>query len=300
MGLVDIHRRGGEQGFVTRAEIDRAEVASSTFTGHARRLGWDPKFWRVWVPTGRALSHLELCLAAVASIGGDAIVTGASALVIDQVLTEPRPTAELLLPARRHVAARDDVCIHRTTNFSDVRTHHGSNLQLASVARAFADHAWHSTVDDLCRDIATAVRLRRCSLPGIGRELSQRKRFPGRANLRTAHGLLTGELTHSDSERVARTKLRAAGLAFHSRPLAVEDGGRLIAEIDIPFAEIMYGVEVDGPHHLFPDQAAADRARDRVLESLGWTIDRFFWFEVEQRATQFVAQVLRRVEQLSS
>lgn len=128
---------------------------------------------------------------------------------------------------------------------------------------------------------------------GLLGEIDARKRYPGRANLRRAYGLLTGEIVHSGSERLARRLLRGADLSFGAKPLPIEVAGRLIAEIDIPFAPHRYGVEVDGPHHLLPNVAAADRARDRTLEQVGWKIDRFYWFEVEERAAYFVAEVQR-------
>jgi very-short-patch-repair endonuclease len=86
-------------------------------------------------------------------------------------------------------------------------------------------------------------------------------------------------------------------MAPHRQPLTVESNNRIVAEIDIPFVQVRYGVEIDGPHHLLPNVAAADRTRDRALHRLGWVIDRFFWFEVEDRPRWFVTQVQRRLEE---
>lgn len=299
MSLRHVHQRAGERGFVTTSHVTEAGVAASSFTTHAAAIGWSPRFWRVWVPAGVVLEYPRLCAAAVASIGGDVMVTGATALYLDGLVPQPPRSIELLLPHARHVAPRTGTCLHRTVTFDQVRGHHRGELVLPPTSRALADHAAHVCVNDMCRDIATALRMRRCSMTGIRRELDARKRFPGRATLRQAHGLLTGEIVHSTGERLARRLLRGAGMRFGNKPLSVEVDGRLTAEIDIPFERIRYGVEIDGPHHLLPNVAAADRARDRTLERAGWTIDRFYWFEVEERASYFVAEVQRRLASLT-
>lgn len=298
MSLRDVHQRAGERGFVTTSDVIEAGVASTSFTTHAAAIGWSPRFWRVWVPTGAVLGYAQLCAAAVASIGGDVMTTGATALYLDGVLPQPPVSVEVLLPTARHVAPRGGVCPHRTVAFEQLRGHHRGELVLPPTSRALADHAAHACVNDMCRDIATALRIRRCSMSGIRAELDARKRFPGRATLRQAHGLLLGEIVHSAPERLARRLLRGAGMKFGHKPLSVEVDGRLTAEIDIPFDRIRYGVEIDGPHHLLPNVAAADRARDRKLERVGWTIDRFYWFEVEDRPAYFVAEVQRRLASL--
>ena len=118
--------------------------------------------------------------------------------------------------------------------------------------------------------------------------------------LRRAYAAVSGEENHSDGERNAKRLLRADGLRFHPKPLTVEHNGRMVAELDIPFPEILYAVEVDGPHHLLPDVAAADRQRDRALKRINWRIDRFFWFEVEDRPEWFVNQVRKAVAEHSA
>lgn len=289
----------GTRGFVTTTNVAEAGVASSSFTTHAAAIGWTPRHWRVWVPAGVALDYPRRCAAAAASVGSDVLVTGSSALYLDGVLAQPPPSVELLLPTGRHVAPRDGVCIHRTVTFDGLRRHNRGELVLPPASRSLADLAAHSGLNDLCLGIATALRTRQCTLAAIGRELDARKRFPGRARLRRAHGLLLGEIVHSADERLARRLLRAAGMRPASKPLPVEINGRLVAEIDIPFPKILYGVEVDGPHHLLAHVAAADRARDRKLQKVGWTIDRFYWFEIEERASYFVAEVRRQLDRIA-
>lgn len=86
-----------------------------------------------------------------------------------------------------------------------------------------------------------------------------------------------------------------------SRPLPVVHRGRILAEIDIPFLDLCYGVEIDGPPHLLPDVAAQDRARDRMLaRTCGISIDRYLWFELEEQPARFVREVRARLHALKA
>jgi hypothetical protein len=295
MGLQEVHRDAGERGFTLGTFAEGNGVPSSTFRRHARAIGWDTYHRGLWVPPGVEWSHRQQIAAALAVITGDVLVTGASGLLLHGILATAPEDVELLLPATRRLCDRREICFHRTRMFEQVRYQRVDGVPVAAVPRLFADHAPHSTVNDLCRDLATALRMRMTTLALIGKEVHKRKRFPGRANLRLAHGYLSGEVNHSDSERLGKRLLRDDGLEFHPSPLSVEHNGRMIAELDIPFPELLYAVEIDGPHHLLPHVAAADRQRDRSLHRIHWHVDRFFWFELEDRPDWFVSQVRKAV-----
>jgi len=167
---------------------------------------------------------------------------------------------------------------------------------LARPERCFADFAAHATFKELAQSIAGADRRRLVTVRSVINEVEKRKRFPGRTVLRAVLTDMASGISHSSYERLGRRLLAAAGHRPHRRPLAIAEGGRLLAEIDIPFEPLLYGVEIDGPHHLLAAVAAADRIRDRTLERIGWRIDRFFWFELEERPQWFVTEVTRQLE----
>ena len=293
MGMKELYQLGGQRGFVTRSDVTAEEIRQDAFTKQAHRLGWARNHRGQWIPPGVELDDRTQIDAAVEVVGKPVLVTGLSALLLDGIVPKPGTAVELVMPGGRHVMPREGVCIHRTTTFDTIRFHHRGEFAVAACERALADAAEHVGLNDLCQHIATCVRLRVMPLKAIGTELAARRRFPGRARLRTAYGLVTGKLVHSGSERLARRRLQGCEPAPHRRPLTVEESGRLLAEIDIAWPDLFYGVEIDGPHHLLADVAAADRIRDRQLEGIGWKIDRFFWFEVEDRADWFVAEVTR-------
>ena len=294
MGLGEIAAIGGQRGFVVADDVTAAKVRVEAFRRRAPELGWSHRRRGSWTAPGITLTHQQRALEAVSGLS-NVLVTGRTALLLYGIVDNAGASVELLAPAAQHHTTQDDVCLHRTRVFDTIRFQHRQDLQAAMPPRAFADAAQHSTVNALCRDIAVAIRQRQCTLEQIGDEVGARKRFPGRASLRRAHALLAEELPHSSDERLGRRLLRASGATPHRQPLTIESDGRMVGEIDIPFPTCLYGVEVDGPHHLLPDVAAADRQRDRALQRIGWTIDRFFWFELEERPEWFVAQVLSRL-----
>ena len=294
MGFDKLHHEINARGFGRRSTVRGAGVSDAAFSRHAAVVGLTRARKDLWLPAGAELTHDQRLDAALETLGDDVLVTGASALHYDGVLAQPPAVAELLVPAARHLRNWPGTCIHRSTTFGEVRAHHVGGRPLAAIPRALADRAAHACTEELRLEISTALRLRLGTLGTVALELGVRQRFPGRGRLAQAIAALEEEVTHSKTERLARRHLRAAGMRFHREPLRIDDEhGRPIAEIDIAVIDLRLGIEIDGPHHLLPHVAAADRQRDRLLEAMGWRIERFFWFEVEERRAWFVTQVQR-------
>lgn len=303
--LAHVHRDAAARGYIdARAANLPAGLHPRTLARHLQRIGWYPWLRGFWVPGAadeEQPPYLVRCRIVLAAFGADALLTGASALWALGILHGEPEDVELLLPANRCVRARDGVCVHYATDHGSVRTLTARGLRSANAARAIADHARHEGVTPLCRVIADAERLRRCTLRQVGDEIAGRASFPGRPHLRQAHGQIIGELNHSGNERLARRLLRQVGVQVPNRPGKIVHRERIVAEVDIPFFDVCYGVEIDGPPHLRVGQAAKDAARDRMLRrDCGWTIDRFWWFELEADPQRFTREVMARLRTLGS
>ena len=297
--VTKLHRDMARQRFATRSQAVGSGMPNSRFTAEAHRSGWERTSSRgSWVASADGLDHGTLARAHVAAIAQPVLVTGASALFLLGILAHAPALVDLLVPLHRSPAKREGVRIHHTRVFDEVRYQHVAGLLLASVPRAFADYAAHAGYKQLCFAISAALSLRLCTLGQLEREVARRGRFAGRGLLRRAVGEMKGETTHSGYERDARRLLRAEGIVGLPAPLLVWVEGRPEGEIDIPFEDVRFGVEVDGPHHLLAEVASADRARDRRLKRVGWTIDRFFWFELDERPRWFVQEVQRQLHAL--
>lgn len=286
---LDIRARG----FVTRRAAVAKGIPDSTFTDLGRRLALTPRYTGLWVPEETDPDPIPAAAAALEAIGAPALLTGATALRLLGVPQVAAGDVEVAVPLRRSPARRDGICVHHTCTFDAIRYQHVGRLAVARAERAIADYAAHTSFKGLATAIAHADRLRLVQLSGV--EVARRRRFAGRGVLRSVLAQMREEVTHSTYERRARRLLAEAGHRPHRRPFTIADGNHLVGAIDVPFIDIKYGVEVDEPHHLLASVAAADRARDRHLSRLGWEIDRFFWFELDERPRWLVSEVSRRI-----
>lgn len=73
------------------------------------------------------------------------------------------------------------------------------------------------------------------------------------------------------------------------------DGGHF--RLDFAYVEIKLAIEIDGPHHRFPDVHAADARRDRRLKGLGWEVMRFSEEVVTYRPWTVVGAVHRKLRE---
>jgi hypothetical protein len=300
--FTEVHRAAARDGFIdTREAMGRYSIGSSTLHRHLQAIGWTPHLPSLWVPPDAVLPYELRCRLTAEHLGPTALLTAATGLFALGVLRDEPDAVHVLWPGNRWRLPREGICLHYTQDLAAVRWVRWpkSKLPITVAARSLAEHCRHTTFTDACRAAADAIRLRHCGLPQLAAELHARARFPGRALLRQVNHALTGELNHSGYERLGRRLLRARIADVPARPMPVVHRERQIAEVDIPFFDVRYGVEIDGPHHLLASVAAADRARDRVLErDAGWTIDRFFWFELDERPERFVREVAGRLERM--
>lgn len=300
--LAQVHATAAIDGFFdTRVGALPAGLDARRLRRHMRRIGLSQWALGLWVPDADALSMLVRCRLALAAAGPDASLTGASALWAYGILRSEPDEVAVLVPSSRWLRLPDGVRVHYTADPAALRSLSVQGLPCARAARAIADYARHATTTQLCRVVAEAIQQRRCTLQHVVDELGRRQRFPGSGRLRAAVEQLRGELNHSASERLARRLLRGAGVRVPARPGPVILHDRPVAEIDLPFYDVSYGVEIDGPPHLLREQAARDAARDRMLgRDCDWTIERYFWFELEERPERFVREVVARLRVLGS
>lgn len=297
--FVDMHRLAAADGYIDarQPEVNLGIPAQSLYR-HLRKLDYEPCLPGMWVPRNAVLPFVVRCRIVLSYLDEDAILTGASGLHAHGVIAQEPAVISAVLPADRWVRPRKGLRIHYVGQRSSIRAQSWHRLRLAPAARCLRDSSADASFTALVTAMVDALRLRRCALKQLAEQAPAGLTFPGSRHYRRAVAELSGELNHSRYERLGRRLLRADGLAVSGRPQPVLAGGHPVAEIDIPFFDICYGVEIDGPPHLLPEQAARDRARDRVLaRDHGWTIDRFLWHELEDYPRRFVREVARAVEQ---
>ena len=177
-----------------------------------------------------------------------------------------------------------------------------SGLPTVDVEQAFMDIAGarehRSEIwlhHDLGKAIATAHAKRCTTLEGMQLRIDASGRFVGAPLLRDVVADLRGELAHSATEKRARKIasqiLRRYGLELHPEPFLVTAGEEKLGEADLPILAIRLDIEVDGPHHLLPEQQREDRLRDRRMRRADWEVERFSTELIDLSPRQFAAQV---------
>ena len=74
--------------------------------------------------------------------------------------------------------------------------------------------------------------------------------------------------------------------------LEIVENGRLIAETDLSWPEVRLYVQLDGwRYHSSREAFVSDRARDRTLVRLGWTVLRYTWQDVEGDPETMMAEL---------
>ena len=270
------------------ARLAALVLAYSKPTGAAERV-------RTKIATGT--SEVDALLE-VALDAGQA-VCGPSALWLYGVASKPSPHAIRLTRAGGK-AVRTGAMLWRGPATDALTRVHG--LPVVDVEQAFFDLAagkdGTSAValhHQLTKLIATADRTRKTNADALAKRLISAPRFIGGPALRRAIADLKGELSHSATEKKARSIVRKIlskhNLVLHPRPFRVDHGRRTVVEADLAVVTICLDIEIDGPHHLLPVQQRKDQLRDRWMRRAGWEVERFSTELVDLWPVTFAARV---------
>lgn len=282
---------------ITARMISGCGMPLSTFYDYADRHGATQRHRGVWTTPHAAWTALTRASAALAAVGQPAMLTGEAGLQQLEVLKRHSGPVTVLLPPHRSSSGHREVRVLRTREFDRISPSIVNGLRVAPVEQCLKDSARGSSVDQLARRMAAACRLRLTDLDLLD-AYGPKTTFPGKRAWDAARLALRGEMAHSNPEQAARDALRPHALGFEPAPYTVYRDGIPIAEIDIARPDILFGVEVDGPHHLLEEQRRRDEARDQNLRDDGWRIDRFWWDDVLADPARFARRVARAVEKL--
>ena len=190
--------------------------------------------------------------------------------------------------------------VWRSRNLSSRDVTNRGGLRLTNLARTMIDLAW--VLDDgwlrACFD--SAVRQNRAIVSWLWRALSNHG--PGRRGIGRLRTLLqeyrrTDEVPDSALESLA---LELAGRTGHKPQLHynVLNGAHHVAEVDLAWPKLRLGVECDGwKHHGTRAAFVRDRARDRALFNLGWSVLRYSWDDVVHNPDVFLDELVQSHEQ---
>lgn len=254
-------------------------------------IGWLRREARwVYSLAGAEVRQLGRLWAAVLSTGGDAAVAGLQAIDRWDLTSEVGSPVEVVV-SDRCPDRQPGIKVRRTRLLLPEDVVALDDLRVVSPARAIFDHAGQATDQQLDRWLDRAVHLRLFERPAFDRLFEEWGRAPGRARLAAAIERLDATSGHNrtDLERALIRLILDGGLVRPATNTYVHGW-----EVDVHWIGTRAIVEADGDrYHSSPAQIAADRAKRRALEALGFVIKRFDYVAV----TYEPERTLDRVEQ---
>jgi hypothetical protein len=190
---------------------------------------------------------------------------------------------EVVVPMEvRH--RRRDVIVHHTRSLPDVDRTYVGPIPVTTVARTLIDLGAVLPATEVETALDGAERDRRVARAHLETRYAMLRK-PGRNGI----GAMTQILEERESlERVPRSVLERrmlrvlerAGLPLPTCQFVIKIGDRTF-KIDFAYAELRFGIEVDGHgSHATRTARAADAERQNLIENAGWMIRRFTYEQV--------------------
>ena len=236
------------------------------------------------------LSREATLWAAVLSAGSQAVLSHQTAAELFKITDRQSSLIHVTIPAGRHIAALEDVVVHRSTRLAEAR--HPSLLPPRTrIEETVLDLVTQAATFDAAFAVACAACQRRWTTPGLLTEaMTRRKKMRWRAELRVALAEI-GSGVHSILEyKYVRDVERPHGLPQASRQArVVRDGG--IALLDNLYDDYSLCVELDGRQAHPDDRRWLDIHRSNEVAEQGIATLRYSWSDIDRRPCQTAGQV---------
>ena len=283
--LAAIFRR--QRGLITRREALDEGVTPSMIARLVERREWEEVQRSVYklaaVPDARELR----ALAAVLAAGDGAVLSHDSAAELWRLPHHRvRDGFDVLLPVkeetgRRHPRRVRGARMHTSKALPSEDVTVLRAIPVTSVPRTVRDIATRLDIDALEDVLVYIDRKYRIGAREMASCLERAPSDRGAARLLRAYSRIDAEAHKLESGEEARFYLDIAR-RLDPPPVinhSVRVGARRFRP-DASWPDLLLGAEVDGPHHELPTQRRRDAARDAVLASVGWKIERIPYREL--------------------
>lgn len=279
-------------GQAVRRGISRKSLRSRVASGRLVRVDHD-----VFLIAGAPLTWQGKVLVAILGAGHGALASHRTAAALWGFDGYGRGVPEITVPRGQRFRRRD-VRVHSSTDLDRSGRRTRERIPVTDPSRTLLDLARRTRDDRLLAAIESARTLGLTSWTELLATLVRhaRRGRPGVRRLRRviAANIHRDEVTDSALELLALALFREHGLpepVLHHR--LVDEGGRLLAEIDLAYPELRIAIELDGSVHRERAVFEKDRPRQNRIVLEGWIILRFTWADVTERPDEVIAAVRR-------
>ena len=279
-------------GCFTSRQARAAGFTDAAIASRLRRGVWRSMSPGVLIAATSPASRAATAVAARLQAGEGAAFssyTSGRLLGIDVMRDDPR--VWLRVPWVSGARSRAGVRVTRSRISTPIATAHGQPVVPA--ARTLLDLAAHLDEREILGALYDSVRRGITTIEAVTAECELvASGLAGLGRMRRAVEKFSPQF-----ESMVETAA-AGGFLDGGIPLAPQveiwDGPFLVARLDFADEWLRFGVEIDGyRYHGTRDAQRRDRARDRRLHALGWTISRFDATDVLDRLPKVVAEVRR-------
>jgi very-short-patch-repair endonuclease len=254
------------------------------------RSGWLHQLYRAVYAVGHlAISHQGRFLAAVKSLGTDAVLSHFSAAALWGFVEWDERRPEVTVP-RDGIARRPGIRVHRTSVLEPKDRMRHEGIPVTSPARTLVDLAAVVNYKLLRTAVRRAQSRRRVSVPQLVATI--RRLGPRRGTVNLNRILATGPApTRTELEDVVLDLILEGGLAHPdvNRPLLLA-GRRVIPDFRWPKQHVV--VEADSAAwHDNPTARQDDAERQALLEAHGDRVLRVTWSQAVMKPTETLARV---------
>lgn len=272
-----------QHGLVSERQL-RARGAPSY---HARRRLQQGRLERlhrgVYRVAGTPSSPEQRLLAAVLACPRGAVASHRSAAELWGLHGVEQGWAEVTVQ-HSHRLELGNVVIHRTKDLLPRHITTRFGVAVTNPMRTLVDLGAVTPRWSVRRAIDDALAKKLVSMAGLVRIWRDVAR-PGRNGSGVLRSLIEEHLPHPTASVLEKHMLRlhrAHGLPEPETEYTIhDDQGRFVGRVDFAHPDARIVIEVDGfATHGTPEAFVDDRARDRRLHAMGWTVLRFTWMEV--------------------
>jgi hypothetical protein len=236
---------------------------------------------RVFQVAGVAPTWEARALASVLGAGPGAVAshfTAAALWDLDGFARRGRP--ELAIPRGRKHRPGDARC-HESTDLDRCATVIRSRIPCTDLGRTVLDCGRFLSIQRLDKVVEDARRAHGITVASLIETLYVHAR-QGRHGIRKLRAVLDralerSEVTDSELERLVLSLLAERGFPTPYLHHRVEDGGVLIAEVDLAWPDRKVAAELHGGTHREQEVWERDQVKVVELQRLGWTVYPFTW-----------------------
>jgi very-short-patch-repair endonuclease len=288
-----------QYGCFSRAQIQEAGISNAQLRGLLRSGSVERVTYKVFRMAGSTRSWLQAVMIACLDGGPDCHASHRTAAAL-HTLDGFRHGGiiEVVVPMEvRH--RRPDVIVHHTRSLPDEDRTHVGPIPVTSVARTLIDLGAVLPATEVETALDGAERDKRMARTTLARRYSSLRK-PGRNGIGAMTQILEEReglerVPRSVLERRMKRLLERAGLPDPTCRFVIRIGDRTF-EIDFAYADLRFGIEVDGHgSHATRAARAADTERQNLIENAGWMIRRFTYEQVvydEQHVIDVVRDAL--------